>query len=405
MSKVFPFLEKLNNINLSKMPSLNVGSTLSILKEVLKGREDSVIEVVTNEKDFSGIGCKVISALKDENYSVKSLILEEKPVYHTLKSTFASDVSVVIAIGDYELLSTIRYCASLCKIDCIAIPTKPYIENLLKDTVTLKTDKLPATIKVLPFFKVIIDVGLISKSSNVNFLEAYLSGMSKLVSLIDYKINCFLSSEIVNGEIFSSIKNAVNVCATAMAYQNYKEAILFSQLQLLSVKASSSVLDGLSVDSVETLLTVFAPELSTCQKKWIAFEKTAKIYHMYFSNDFSTLLSVPDFESDLIYLEEVTHKDRVYFSKNLKIPSERRRELINLLTEKLSSGLKSETTLILSLFNSIKTTYKKLDSAFVKKQTASYKQIKNSVVLAPYLSDKVHVLTLCRDAGILKCAN
>ena len=92
-----------------------------------------------------------------------------------------------------------------------------------------------------------------------------------------------------------------------------------------------------------------------------------------------------------------------YFYKNLKIPSERRRKLIALLMQKTRDDFKRETTLILSVLPSIIKIYDKLNNK--ERKTISYKQIKNAVCLGAYLTDKTSTLTLCRDEGILKCAN
>ena len=124
---------------------------------------------------------------------------------------------------------------------------------------------------------------------------------------------------------------------------------------------------------------------------------------MLFSNDLSDLLSVPDYEGDLLTLEEFSGYERAHFYKNLKIPSEKRRKLINMLLDKTRDDFKKETTVILSVLPSVIKIYSQLNGK--KRQTISYKQTKNAVNLGSYLTDRTSVLTLCRDLGILKCAN
>jgi hypothetical protein len=89
---------------------------------------------------------------------------------------------------------------------------------------------------------------------------------------------------------------------------------------------------------------------------------------------------------------------------NLKIPSEKRRLLINLLIDKTRDDFLSETTAILKAFYKIKKYYSSL-TGVMGDGNISYKQIKNAVTLSPYLTDKTSVLTLMRDLGVLSCAN
>ena len=404
MVKNFQLYSEFNKIN--GLPFFKTGDLAMLLSQAVKEIGDGLIEVVVSEKNFKQIGSFVVEEIKKQTPTVNALLVDgEHFTASSFKSLIDKNAKAVIVIGGCDLLSYIRYYSSLLKIDCYAIPTTPLLENLINPKVILKTKNLPATVDAVQFKCVIIDEAVILKGDRSEFAEAYLSTMGKLTSLIDYKINSFLTNEKINAELFNLVKQAINKSASLSLYENHKSVIIYSQLLLALVNNKSTILNGSGFEVVDTALSLFAPNLSGGERKWIAFQKTAKIYHMYFSNDFSELLSVANYEEDLELLEQVTNKNRAYFSKNLKIPSERRRNLINILMHKTSKDFKSETSLILSLLFGIKKTYQKLESAFVKKQTASYKQIKNAITVSPYLSQKIGVLTLCRDMGILKCAN
>ena len=293
-------------------------------------------------------------------------------------------------------MSAVRYCLSTCTAKYYAVPSTPCIENILSTNISVKNGGF-----VKPFEKVIVDEAIISKADLSYFAKSYISTMSKLTALIDYKINCFLSGTPVDEEVFSLTKQAVNTVAKLTSYENFKSAILGAQIILASL--GGNVFDGSGVEVIKNCLTTLDTSLSDSQKTLIAFEKTAKIYHMYFSNDFSSLLSVPDYESDILELEKTTGKSRAYFYKNLKIPSERRRKLIALLMQKTRDDFKRETTVVLSVLPSIIKIYNKLNNT--ERESLSYKKIKNAVCLGAYLTDKTSTLTLCRDEGILKCAN
>ena len=363
-----------------------VGDISNALLAVAKGIAPFEIEVVISQKDFSVIGSTVMGSLKSAGVKTSLLIVEEEGFdYTTLKKSLSCNLGAVIAVGDDNLLSAVWHYLSTCNAKCYAVPTTPCIENVLSKG----------------FERVIVDEAVILKADLSYFAESYISTMSKLTALIDYKINCFLSGAPVDEEVFSLTKQAINTVAKLTSYENFKSAILGAQLILASL--GGSVFDGSGVEVIKKCLSALDLGLSTSQKTLVAFEKTSKIYHMYFSNDFSNLLSLPDYESDIDELEKITGESCAYFYKNLKIPSERRRKLIALLMQKTRDDFKGETSVILSVLPSIIKIYYKLNNK--ERETLSYKKIKNAVCLGAYLTDKTSTLTLCRDEGILKCAN
>ncbi len=395
------------DLNLISNPSsfkslVSVGDVTSALFDLASEFSSGKIEVVISERDFSLFGSTVMDALKSANATTALLILEESDFnYTSLKKSFSAEVGAVIAVGNESLLSAVRYYSSIHKACCYAVPTTPCIEGILSSTVSLQTGGLPNVISVEGFKKVFIDQAIILKADLSYFAESYISTMSKLTVLIDYKINCFLSGVPIDNEVFSLTKHAVNTLAKLTSYENYKLAILGAQIVLASL--GGNVFDGSGVEVIKNCLSVLASNVSNSQKILTALEKTAKIYHMYFSNDYSDLLSLPDYESDIEILQSQTGCERGYFYKNLKIPSERRRKLISLLMQKTRQDFKRETTVILSVLPSVIKIYDKLKNN--ERENLSYKQIKNAVCLGAYLTEKTSVLTLCRDEGILKCAN
>ena len=361
------------------------------------------IELIMTESDFSKVGGLVLNALKSCDIQPALLLIEENDFHYTsVQKSFSTGFGGVIAVGDKNLLSSVRYYASLRDVPCYAVPTTPYFESISSRSVYLKTDGLVAVMPAKPYKSIFIDETVILKAENKHFSKAYISVMSKLTALIDYKIDCFLSGNKVDSDLFLAVKKAINTLATITAYENYKTAIIGAELLILSINYNSPF-SGSGVWVIKDALSLFSPKLSGGDKTLIAFEKTAKIYHMLFSNDYSDLLSVPDYESDLLALIEYSGYERARFYKNLKIPSEKRRKLINLLLDKTRNDFKKETSVILSVLPSVIKIYSQLNGK--KRETISYKQTKNAVNLGSYLTDRTSALTLCRDLGILKCAN
>ena len=406
MKKHLDISHELNSLFQTETPKkFLIGNAGDMLSTIASAFSRGKVEVVITEKNFKRFGSAILEGLRTGGAEVKVLFIEDKDFYYTqVKTSFNSQVGAVIGVGDKNLLSAVRYYSSLHGVPCFAILTTPIIENVLEGNVSLKTEGLPAKMKAQSFNKVIIDQEIIKKASGKYFAEAYTLTVSKLTSLIDYKINAYVAGEKVSPEIFQLVKKAINVSATLFDYSDYKTAIIFSQILLAIAKGECEGLCQTGIETVLDALHVFAPNTQDYEKAFIAFEKTAKLYHLYFSNDFANFLAVPDYFEDLELLQSATNRDKSFFYNNLKIPSEKKRQLINLLISKTKGGFCEETTVILKILNGVKILYDKLLNG-EEKSIISYKQIKNAVTLSPYLSCKTSVLTLCRDAGVLKCAN
>ena len=71
-----------------------------------------------------------------------------------------------------------------------------------------------------------------------------------------------------------------------------------------------------------------------------------------------------------------------------------------ILTSK-NNPLIKETASLLSILYNVEKTY--AGFKFGKTKPVEYENIKNSLLLCTYFSDKTSILTLCRDMGVLRC--
>lgn len=407
MKEVFDFKNQISSVVNSRFSTeeLSFGSLRNGLFKAYKKCEGKKIEIVTAEKEFKKQGQFVVQTLKSFGAEVTVLTVEDKSVsVSAIKSALSLDVGVCFAVGDSNLLSVVRYASSLYNIPCYAVLTSPLMEDLLSEKACVVSDGTFEFFTADKFEKVFIDEDFILKSKSENFAEAYASSASKLTALIDYKMGCFLSGTAISEELFTAVQKAVSIALSYPLYENGKSAILASQVILACINALSGEFAGLGAQGVKLALGVYASEAKGCKKSIMAFEKTLKLYHMFFTNDFSTLLSAPDYLSEVETLSSDFKKDSESFYSNLKIPSEKRRRLILLLLEKTADSFIAETSAILKAFGKIKKAYSSLIGV-AGDGNISYKQIKNSVVASPYLTDKTTVYTIMRDLGVLACAN
>ncbi|MBE5744183.1 MAG: hypothetical protein E7358_05665 [Clostridiales bacterium] len=408
MEKVFNVKNQIECISdvLPHIDEMFFGNVNDGLDVVCKNFTRGKIELVMTESDYSRLGHSIVQKLKTLPVEVGLLLIEDSDCYfNSIKSMLDKNSGACIALGDKDLLSAVRYYSSLYGICSYAIVTTPNFDKILCDSVWLKTKVLSSEIKAERFRKIIIDQNLIEKSSRESFAEAFSSSASKLTSLIDYKMNCFVSGETVDDWVFAVAKKAISFSLSTPKYENFTAPIIASQVLLAVINGKGSYLLDSGVECLKSSLSVFAPNLSLAKREMLAFEKTARIYHLFFSNDFSNLLSTEDYYSDIELLERESKRDRINFTKNLKIPSERRRTLINLLISKTASDFKAETTVILKAFSKINKIYNAILGENRQREMASFKQIKNAVTTCSYFTAKTTIFTLARDMGILKCIN
>lgn len=362
------------------------------------------VDLVSLESDYLKYGSTISKALKDADVKVNTLLIEDADFYHMhTKGFFSFSGGQVIVLGSSHLLSLTLYYASRQNVSCHAILTEPNFEMLLSSKIKIVLNGVPVYVDVNPFKTIICDLEVLTKASKESVAESYIRTVSKLLTLIDYKLRVFTDGLKFNKVVYDSVKKAIALALNVNSYENYKEVLIYAQLVMAKAYANSEVLTDGGVELFCDTLGVFAPDFSYRDRLMMAFNKLVKVYHMFFNNDFSNLLSVPDYNADIFILEKTTGKSGSYFRKNLKIPSERRRTLINALIYKTREGFLKETSAILSVLSPIVKIYEGLNKQNKEKPIINYDMVKNSLTLCSYFSDKTSILTLCRDMGIWRC--
>lgn len=362
------------------------------------------VDLVSLESDYLKYGSTISKALKDADVKVNTLLIEDADFYHMhTKGFFSFSGGQVIVLGSSHLLSLTLYYASRQNVSCHAILTEPNFEMLLSSKIKIVLNGVPVYVDVNPFKTIICDLEILTKASKESVAESYIRTVSKLLTLIDYKLRVFTDGLKFNKVVYDSVKKAIALALNVNSYENYKEVLIYAQLVMAKAYANSEVLTDGGVELFCDTLGVFAPDFSYRDRLMMAFNKLVKVYHMFFNNDFSNLLSVPNYNADIFILEKTTGKSGGYFRKNLKIPSERRRTLINALIYKTREGFLKETSAMLSVLSPIVKIYEGLNKQNKEKPIINYDMVKNSLTLCSYFSNKTSILTLCRDMGLWRC--
>ncbi len=406
--KIFDYNLEMQNcfsINMEdNLPEFSTASLYDAVYSLALKVENKKVDFVCLESDYVKFGGIVNKALKDTQTEVNVLLIEDSEFYHVhSKSFFTFSGGEVIAMGSSQLLALTAYYATMQKIPCIAVLTEPNFENVLSSEMQILLDGIPVLVDVAPFKTVVCDIEVIKKSSKEMIAESYIRTVSKLLTLIDYKLRVYTDGLTFDKTSYEQVKDAIQKVIAINNYQNPKEVLVYCQAVLAKINATTGIIKEGAVELFADTLGVFSPDFSYGDRLMMAFSKLVKIYHMYFNNDFSDLISVPDYNADIFLLEKSTGKSGSYFRKKLKIPSEKRRNLLNALIYKTKDGFIKETSSLLSILFAIEKIYAGLNKPNREKPVINYDIIKNSLSLCTYFSNRTSVLTLCRDAGVLRC--
>lgn len=405
--KIFNYNEKIQNcfsLNTGDLPEFSTASLYDAVYALALKVENKSVDLVCLESDYSRLGVTVTKAFKDAETEVNVLLIEDSEFYHVhSKNFFTFSGGEVIAMGGSQLLALTAYYATMQNKSCHAIITEPSFENVLSKSMQILLNGVPVSVDVTPFKTVVCDIDVIKKSSRESVAESYIRTVSKLLTLVDYKLRVYTDGVKFDKENYDAIKNAIQLVISLNNYQNPKEVLVYAQAVIAKINAVTDIVKEGSVELFCDCLGIFSPDFSYGDRLMMAFSKLVKIYHMFWGNDFSDLISLPDYNADIFLLEKSTGKTGAYFRKKLKIPSERRRNLLNALIYKTKDGFFKETSALLSILFAIEKIYSGLNKTSREKPVVKYDIIKNSLSLCTYFSDKTSSLSLCRDMGILRC--
>ncbi len=370
----------------------------------LKYNKSQKAQILCREKDFSLIGSNIFKALKDVGVNYSVLLIEDVDYNNVKKSnSFNFNEDYVIAVGCEQLISLALYYAGKRKVDCHAVLTEPSCEYVFTKSVKIEAGAIPLKVETTPFKSVTYDVNVIKKASNSCFAAAYILVISKLLALIDYKMYLLLNGKSLDKENYNLAKEAISLVANISTYKNPKEVLIYAEAVIALIRAKSEVLNDFSLELfADTLCTTTLP-YSVGERTLTAFLKLSPLYHMFFSNDFSDIISMPNYVKDCYELESITGKFSGIFLKNVKIPSNRRLKLTSAIINKTKDGFKKETSSVLSILNTVKRIYYILSKEEKEFELPPYSEIKKALKLCTYLSDKESVLKVFRDMGVLNC--
>ncbi|MBO5926153.1 MAG: iron-containing alcohol dehydrogenase [Clostridia bacterium] len=407
MLKIFDFENQIKNLFKSESESeVIVSSVNDALFNLASENAGKKIDLVFTEKDYIKFGKIITAGLKKACAEYSTLLIEDLDFDHVKnKSFFNFKGEIIIVVGSKDLISITQHYASLLKKKVHAVPTEPNNEYLLLNYAKLPTNGVTVTVEVNTLKSVIIDVEIIKKASDEAFKESFVHVFSKLITLIDYKYRSLITGEQFDIKGYQNVKNAISLIAGISSYENKKELLIYAEAVLFKEKKASLVLKDGAVELFVDALYMFSSELRRGDAIFNATRIISEVYEMLFVNDLTGLLSVPDYNQDLAFLEKTTGISARFFRESLEIPTPRRLELINKVLTKTSDGFKKEIESVLSILKVVEKMFGSLFKISDEKPPIYYNSKRQALLLCTYLNKNVTILSHMRDMGVLRCVD
>lgn len=360
--------------------------------------------VVSLESDFLKFGGEVTAALSDCNaeYSVY-LINADDLNFEKPEEIFSISDSETIIIGGKDLISYVLFYASKNG-NCHALLTEPYVEGLLGGKVTVPDGKFFKSVDVITLKTVVLDKNVISKANGNKIAYAYVKCVGKSIFLIDYKLAVLSGKKVLDKTRYDMARLAVTLISALNTFKNPIDVITYCSVVTAEVLARSDVLSCGGNDLIARVIELTENTINKGDVAILAFLQAAKIYHAFFVNDFTDLVSVADYNGDVALLSKISGKSERYFYNLLKIPSAERKKLLAKLINLTRSDFVKQTSDVLRAAEVIKNNYYNLKKDKESQVNYKYALVKEAVKLSTYLTSETSVLTLCRDFGFLNLA-
>ncbi len=397
-------ITKLFNCNLDKKVWVsNVEDTLFSVAQEHAGKK---FNLVFTESDYLRFGKIITSAFKRACVEFSTMLIEESNFEHAMtKSFFNFSGDIVVVIGNYDLISITSHYASMKKLDVFVVLTEPNFDCVLLNEAKIYANGLKVSVNIRPIKGLIIDKDIILKAPSKAYEESFISIMSKLLTLVDYKFRVLIMGEEFNVKSYQTIKNAISLVAGVNAYENRKEVLIYAEAVLALERTKSEVLSGGAVDFYQEALGMFSSSTSKGDRILTSLRVVSELYEMLFSNNLGDVLTVCDYNQDVQFLVKTTGKSQSYFRKNLSIPSPRRVDIINRIILKTSGSFKKEMESILFVLSAIEKVYKSFSKTSEEVEKIPYSAKREALLLSTYLSNKLTILTHMRDMGVLGSIN
>ena len=402
MEKTINFNNSINDIILEFNLPFNISFSFEtfIQKNFTKNEK---VDIVINKYCYRKFSNEIISLIKGKvNYTF--IVVKDDYNFYLPKTLFEVNANKVIIVGDDAFIKGVNYILRDKPCSVYALYLSVYLESIFLDEYEIIYSGKPCVKKVKGLSNIILDPLFIKKSTKKDILTAYISNVLIAPTLIDYRLGEMLNGLKYNQRLYELLKQALRYTLEHPIYANFLEVLCLASFIKCAINYKSEIIKNSGVENIVRILFVNSSNIDKCVIKKYAFEKTIKLYHFFFSNEFSDLLAHPDYVNDITKLSLLLGISEEKLYSYLQIPSLKRTGLIYSLLKKVGQDFLRETTSFMMLLPKILNNFDRASKGVVE-NNIDLENLKDAVNYSPYLSKKPSVLTLMRDFGLLSLIN
>ena len=311
-------------------------------------------------------------------------------------------IDIIIAVGEKEIAEIVRYLADWKGIASIYVPINPKVSFLLSNSVSVNLNGERQKIKAKQFTSVIFDEDIYAKCRKQELADAYGEIVGKSITLIDYKIAVCMGESLFCKEAYESVRGALKIALNISNGCKVAEFLALAELKLTLADSVSDILNYGSQLNVSRILAAYDGDVPDGEREIEAFYKLIKLYKLYFVNDFSEILSLPDFCEAAAELAEIFQRPESEFIGKACVP--KYSEIIRSVEFKklADSSFSEEINGIIQLIPHITENYNYIFNSRKKLSSFTSDQLKTAVRLGAYLNNNISALRFLRDDGTLE---
>lgn len=365
------------------------------LKKIFSSSPYKSVLVVCHDDNFLGQGNDVRKILQSINVFVSLISLGEENLTEDYMSMLYNGENAVVVIGDNELIDLVKAFSSGKNLFSVAIPTTCVMANVFTSYVKKIENGRVKNQKVKVLDAVIIDKAYYASNKKKYTAISYSLLVSKLITLIDYKIAVLGNFTKFNKRIYNYLKETVFTYGLQVStFKNITDALAIGTLRLSITEELSDILSfgGENIVADVLFANVNAP---IGELQLTAFYKLAPLYLLYLEEGYLTL-SLPDLVSHVFEFSEFANipEHSLLDGYSKFSPTETRKRVLSVAHSSLLKDLK----FIKKTIGDVKKTYKFFYNAKQKLSSISPSDLKRYVKEGAYLSNG-NLLAFMKDDG------
>lgn len=221
-----------------------IENTGSICKDLMF--EGNVL-VVSGPNTLKIGGEKAIESLQNEDFNVKTLIIEKASEdYVRQVQRMAEDVSVVLGVGGGKIIDSAKLASTRNGLQFISVPTAASHDGIASPRASIKNEKGPVSLKAQAPIGVIADTEIISKAP----FRLLAAGCGDIVSNYTAVLDWKLAYRLLN-EDFSDSASALSLMTAKMTLES-ADAIKKGHIESAALVVKALISSGMAISIAGT---------------------------------------------------------------------------------------------------------------------------------------------------------